>query len=388
MSKRIDSINEQEMYELWWQELVDKTVRLVVKWQCLGFVHGVLNTDNMSILGLTIDYGPYGFMEYFNEDFVPNYSDHDGRYSYKKQPEIFLWNLDQLAITLDDANLLKYDITKRYIAQEKYTQLFAKYYGETMRHKFGLNNVNDDEFTDIVQLFFDTLKKTCCDFTNSFRALNMISVNAIDNNGDIEMENNKLINYLVSQCCTPFQYGLLKNNHKSGQIISLQRSLPNLRKMADLLRNNPDMNSLAGLTLKDIQEVLDYFDTEQVKNEQKDDNKQTENKHVNEMSIREKQEHDRNAWQIFVKSYRNIVDKQGNYKNRIENMNWNNPKYILRNYILQNCINDAENGDYQEIEDLLQLIKNPYIEQTEFSNQDYDTPVQDWGVTDCVSCSS
>lgn len=68
--------------------MVRSTAELVSKWQCVGFTHGVLNTDNMSILGLTIDYGPYGFMDYFDPKFVPNGSDHGGRYAYDKQPAV------------------------------------------------------------------------------------------------------------------------------------------------------------------------------------------------------------------------------------------------------------------------------------------------------------
>lgn len=68
--------------------MVRSTAELVSRWQCVGFTHGVLNTDNMSLLGLTIDYGPYGFMDFFDPKFVPNGSDSGGRYSYEKQPEV------------------------------------------------------------------------------------------------------------------------------------------------------------------------------------------------------------------------------------------------------------------------------------------------------------
>lgn len=71
-----------------YEEAVRSTAELVAKWQCVGFTHGVLNTDNMSILGLTIDYGPYGFMDFFDPKFVPNGSDSGGRYSYERQPEV------------------------------------------------------------------------------------------------------------------------------------------------------------------------------------------------------------------------------------------------------------------------------------------------------------
>ena len=383
------------MYELWWRKLVDDTVRLVVKWQCLGWVHGVLNTDNMSIIGLTLDYGPFGFVEYFNDEFVPNYSDHHGRYCYKAQPEMCLWNLDQLAIALDDANILPYNVAKKYISNKNYYQLFDGYYRETMKCKFGLiNDMKDDEQMDeIIQSFFVTLKQTGCDFTNAFRALNMISIHGVEHNGDKHIENDKLIKYLVKQCATPLQYGLLKNNHKSAQIISLQRSLPNLRKMADLLTQNPDMNTLAGLTLEDIQQVLDYFDNTNVAKDGP-----IESKYVNEMTNVEKEEHDINAWKSWVEKYRIIVDEQvivehtenvsDVNKSRMKAMNANNPQYILRNYMLQNCINDAENGDYQQLEQLLELIKNPYDQQPRFIKSSYDVPAPDWAITDCVSCSS
>lgn len=71
-----------------YEEVVRSTAELVSKWQCVGFTHGVLNTDNMSLLGLTIDYGPYGFMDFFDPKFVPNGSDSGGRYSYDRQPEV------------------------------------------------------------------------------------------------------------------------------------------------------------------------------------------------------------------------------------------------------------------------------------------------------------
>lgn len=73
-----------KQYLLFFKEITKRTAELVADWQCIGYVHGVLNTDNMSALGLTIDYGPYGFMEHFNKKFIPNHSDKDGRYSYEK----------------------------------------------------------------------------------------------------------------------------------------------------------------------------------------------------------------------------------------------------------------------------------------------------------------
>ena len=66
----------------------------------VGFTHGVLNTDNMSLASITIDFGPFGFLDAFQPDFIPNHSDHSGRYDYESQPEICAWNLDKLATAL------------------------------------------------------------------------------------------------------------------------------------------------------------------------------------------------------------------------------------------------------------------------------------------------
>lgn len=73
-----------------------KTAKLVAEWQCCGFTHGVLNTDNMSIIGLTIDYGSFGFMETYDPNFIPNLSDNEGRYRFDNQPNICKWNLEKL----------------------------------------------------------------------------------------------------------------------------------------------------------------------------------------------------------------------------------------------------------------------------------------------------
>ncbi|OMH79421.1 UPF0061 protein [Zancudomyces culisetae] len=84
------------------QTIVSSTAKLVAKWQSLGFCHGVLNTDNMSVLGLTLDYGPFAFMDIYDPEYICNSSDESGRYSYKQQPGIVLWNLMRLTDSLYD----------------------------------------------------------------------------------------------------------------------------------------------------------------------------------------------------------------------------------------------------------------------------------------------
>lgn len=83
------------------EEIIKKNAELVAHWQAKGFVHGVMNTDNVSLLGLTIDYGPFGFIDYFSKDFVSNATDEHERYSYRQQPKVMKWNLFRLADSFD-----------------------------------------------------------------------------------------------------------------------------------------------------------------------------------------------------------------------------------------------------------------------------------------------
>ncbi len=129
-------ITESKKSETVWldmyKEIVRRTARLVALWQSVGFCHGVLNTDNMSILGLTIDYGPFGFMDYFNFDHICISSDGSGRYSYKNQPEICKWNLEKLAEALKPC--VDYEEMMVFL-EETYQQVFEQVYYERLRQK-------------------------------------------------------------------------------------------------------------------------------------------------------------------------------------------------------------------------------------------------------------
>ncbi len=153
-------------YLLFFQDIVKKTAKLFASWQAIGFCHGVLNTDNMSILGLTIDYGPYGFIDSFDLDFICNHSDHEGRYSFGHQPAIGMWNLEQLGSTLK--NFISEGDIKRTL--ESYPGLFHYEYRSLIKKKLGLyvNNANDD---DIVQKTIKMLAITQIDYTQFFRLL-------------------------------------------------------------------------------------------------------------------------------------------------------------------------------------------------------------------------
>ena len=134
----------KEVYLQFFQEVTNKTLEMIIHWQRVGFVHGVMNTDNMSILGLTIDYGPYGWLEGFDFEWTPNTTDKQHkRYRYGNQPTIGLWNLYQLANAL-------YPLIEEAAPLEKilegYKSNFEKKSQDMMRAKLGLTS---DKETDI-----------------------------------------------------------------------------------------------------------------------------------------------------------------------------------------------------------------------------------------------
>ncbi len=128
------------------REVIERTARLVAAWQAQGFVHGVMNTDNMSILGLTLDYGPYGFLDHFEAMRVFNHTDQRGRYAYANQGRVALWNLHALAEAL--STLIPADAREAALAT--FEQLFVGAYGELMRRKLGLleTRAQDAELVD------------------------------------------------------------------------------------------------------------------------------------------------------------------------------------------------------------------------------------------------
>jgi len=147
-------------------EVAVRTGELVAQWQAVGWAHGVLNTDNMSILGLTLDYGPFGFMERYDPTFICNHSDHHGRYAFQNQPDIGYWNIRALAQALSPL----VDQAALQAAPDTYEQTMLGKYAEIMRAKLGLaeTHAGDDKLvTDLLNL----MDSSRADYTNVFRAL-------------------------------------------------------------------------------------------------------------------------------------------------------------------------------------------------------------------------
>ena len=156
----------EEPYVNFFQTIVQKTAQMISKWQGVGFCHGVMNTDNFSILGETFDYGPYAFMESLNPEFICNTSDYEGRYRYSNQPYIGLWNCSALG------EALKTLIPEAKIEEilKTYEQEFSSNLRKIYLDKLGLteHQPGDDE---LIQDYLSLINNENLDYTQSFRSL-------------------------------------------------------------------------------------------------------------------------------------------------------------------------------------------------------------------------
>ncbi len=158
--------NEKNRYAAFLREVVRRTAVMIAQWQAFGFAHGVMNTDNMSILGITIDYGPFGFMDDYDPNFIPNHSDSSGRYAFNQQPHVGLWNLSCLAHAL--LSLISEE--EAFAALDSYEADFNDAYGLLMRTKFGLTKAEAEDAA-LTKELLDALAANRVDYTNFSRRL-------------------------------------------------------------------------------------------------------------------------------------------------------------------------------------------------------------------------
>ena len=289
---------ENEGYLQFFQEVVDKTLDMVLHWQRVGFVHGVMNTDNMSILGLTIDYGPYGWLEGYDPGWTPNTTDAQGkRYRYGNQPNMALWNLMQLANAL---NFLVDDVPALEAILKTYQQTYPKRYFVMMGQKIGIVTQGESDMKFIQELE-QVLQLTETDMTIFFRLLS-----------DID------------------------------QVSMNEKDALNLVKEAFYVPT----------------EVIDDL------------------------------QHSWLSW--FRKYLERLTEVDAITSDRKEKMDAVNPKYVLRNYMAQLAIDKANDGDYALIDELYQLLKDPYSDQPE--NQEWFAKRPEWARNkvgcSMLSCSS
>ncbi|CAM9864274.1 unnamed protein product [Lampetra fluviatilis] len=324
-------------YAAFFREVVQRTAQLVAEWQCVGFCHGVLNTDNMSILGLTIDYGPFGFMDRFDPHYVCNGSDEGGRYAYDQQPDMCRWNLEKLAEAL--APTLPAELSRP--ALDEYGALYEAAYLRKMRRKLGLGLLEQPDDAGLVTSLLETMQSTGADFTNSFRLLSRLTLEA----GSVE----ELATLLCRQCATVEE---MKRASKP-RIDPRQLSL-----LLALAQANPQVLRMFGGRSGLERELRCVEASERWRL----------------ATPAEKEAEDARAWTQWLNAYscRLLQERE---VSGLEAASWRretaaamdsaNPRVVLRNYIAQRAIAAAEEGNFTEVQSVLRVLETPYADATD-----------------------
>lgn len=320
------------------KDLCMRTAHLVSAWQCVGFCHGVLNTDNMSIVGVTIDYGPYGFMDRYDPGHICNSSDNRGRYAYGQQPRMCRWNLSKLAEVL--SSCLSEESVEEGLTL--FDSEFKKSYVEKMRLKLGLRKEDDDD-GNLIGALLDTMDATGCDFTNAFQCLSHVKI-PHHQESITERDLEKVVEFFLNECSSPQQL-----------VQSYTPSMPpqQFQMFVQLMQQSPEILQALGMSPQALKLEMDKMEKiDKLKN----------------MSVEEKRSADRSLWLKWLITYsRRLyeeVDTQQDVikvnQERLSTMKEHNPRFILRNHILQSAIQQAENGDFSEVQRLYKLLQTPY----------------------------
>ena len=270
-------VDEPDKYLHFFTEVVGKTARLMAQWQVVGFNHGVMNTDNMSIAGLTMDYGPYAFLDDYDIENICNHTDHAGRYSFGNQPSIGGWNLKALMHALSP--LVRLERMEKIL--DRYATYYRRHYLYLMGKKLGLEEQKEED-SALIEHLLGMMQGLQIDYTLFFRTLSLYD-------GD--------------------RTALLK----------------------------------LGLYHRPMNDWLDAYD------------KRLEN---NEMTTEE----------------------------RHKQMLQTNPKFVLKNYMLQEAIEAAHRGDFSIVAKLFEIAQDPYSEHEEYQRWAEATP--DMFKNKKLSCSS
>lgn len=270
--------DDEDRYFKMFCEVVERTASLIAKWQAVGFCHGVINTDNMSIEGLTLDYGPFAMLDDFNYGYKCNHKDRVGRYAYGEQPNVTYWNLTMLSRALSP---LVEKARMEKVLDDYGEFIYPDTYRNIMQEKLGLLEKEDDDIELITKLL-SALQDAYVDYTIFFRTL----------------------------------------SHYDG-----------------------DRTPLYDIAMNPI-----YIDN----------------------------------WLNLYDS--RLLKERSTQKNRSASMLKTNPKYILKNYMLQEAIRLAEKDDYSMVETLLHIASHPYDELPQYEDFAKETPEEYKNIG--LSCSS
>lgn len=193
---------EENRFTRLYREIVRRNALTVAAWQAYAFTNGVLNTDNTSLLGLSLDFGPFAFLDNFDPSYTPNHDDHALRYCYKNQPSIIWWNLVRLGESLaeligagpnvDDETFVNEGVTEAFAPElikraetiitrvgEEYKAVFRHEYTRLMRSRLGLTSSQESDFDEIFSELLDTMEALELDFNHFFRRLSSIRISEV-----------------------------------------------------------------------------------------------------------------------------------------------------------------------------------------------------------------
>jgi uncharacterized protein YdiU (UPF0061 family) len=206
--------NDPQKYLGFFKHTVQKTAELIAHWQSNGFAHGVMNTDNMSILGDTFDFGPFAFLDEYEPNFICNHSDYQGRYAFNQQPNIAHWNLSVLAQAL--LPLTKKDDLMQHL--ESFSDIFEKHFFTNMNAKFGFVSALDSH-QDFIDDSLKMLASCKLDYSYFFRQLSNIN----DESVRTQIRNHCLDINLFDSWYTEYEKALIKDGQDQGEVFDLKR---------------------------------------------------------------------------------------------------------------------------------------------------------------------
>ena len=309
-------------YSRMFQSIVKKTAILIASWQAYGFVHGVLNTDNMSILGLGLNYSCFGFMESYDPSWNSNISDLNGRYSFNNQPRIALWNLSKLGrcfvdlvkeplsngIEILPELITGYDITGFEIIKhclEDFEPVFIEHYTDLMRKKLGLNRALESDLRDLISPLMDLFTETGCDYHDFFHVLSHID--GLSNIEGLESLDNCRLAMVESLTS-------IKTESKRNSLSNIQVSLQGSNKQ------NPN-EPISPVSIKD-----EFF--------------------PRKLTLEQFDERFNNWKDKFVKR---VEEEKLDRKSRFAAMKKVNPKHVPINSLIKECIEAFNSGDFEAV---------------------------------------
>ena len=247
-----EALESQDPYLALFKSICARNAKLVAQWQAVGFCHGVLNSDNISVLGLTIDYGPFGFLDQFQIDHICNHSDQGGRYAYHRQPQIMHWNMACLASAMIPLLELRYDEKEAQdrlrAALEEFPVIYAQAWQDLFRKKLGLMTSKDEDVT-LIERLLQAMHDSRVDFTSFFRHLGSIKTNAPIE--QISLRNDFIDRDLIDQWFGDYVARLLS---ESSNDIERQKAM-NQANPKYVLRNHLAQIAIEKAQKKDFSEV-------------------------------------------------------------------------------------------------------------------------------------